>query len=223
MAGFDGMPNGAHGPLQIQKLHARVQRKVQPHPVLCRHRGQLRNGQHRGRFGVECMPQRPFHAGQIQQGGVVHQAWAFGHEVTQLVAKPAQGIVARGVCGNVGVGQCVEGVITHDQGQHFKVFAQGTPQSCAVGVLVDTELCDAAGAEQAGYHRTVLQHVVLKLALQALKGLRVVHAVHTTGADSSAPAWTLRAMSSSSSSSCSSGMLSSRSIIVGTLPQRRSV
>src|SRR5205814_9680167 len=122
----------------------------------------------------------------------------------------------------VAAGQRVERRVAHHEWRHAEVVAQRTGQARFIGLLVNAQQRLAIGVfvQQAGRVGLGGDRVFQRLLL----GGERIHAESTSaGSPLSAAACTARAWSSSASNSASGGMWSSRSIIVGTPPMRRTV
>src|SRR5471030_2544016 len=130
--------------------------------------------------------------------------------------------MARRMRGDIAVGQSGEHVIADVAPGFVVAFAERFAQTAAVGVVVNGQarvglqaVLFAHRAEDRGLCAGDAEHIALEVALQRIERAHAARSISTDAASA-------RACWSSADSCASGGILSSRSIIVATGPNRRS-
>ena len=174
---------------------------------------------HRRVGGIEGIVQRFLERGEIGENRMVAVRGGGFQEIRQPLREPAQVRMMRWLRRDIGVSHRVEHLVAEIAVKQLVIVAHGIDQPRTVGVLVDPEQHFALffrAVENFGQNRFVAaQDAALEIALQPGEFAHL--ACRTCG---NIVAAISRARLTSATSSSSGGMLSSRSIMVETRPNR---
>ncbi len=227
VAAAHGLPHRGRVPLECQAAQRGVEFETQPAP--CRGvGGRERRARHGLRIRrVEHLGQRPFELRKLGQNGLPGIGRLPAQELCKLASIPADGTVNGGMRGHEFPAQRDEDLVTQYGVQHGIGVVERLDQPHPVGIAVNAEALPDGQRRRiddgVGNRIGPAQHMGLQLPL-AIGATACLfspgHAVLLRHAARRAcrPA-SSRAVCSSATSSPNSGMLSSRSIMVGTAPK----